>query len=401
VTVRSAPSSWHSLAVEASAHRLPEDLRARDPRGGIDCGWVEQMQLVLAQFSSAGQRILDPFAGFGTTLVACALTGRVAVGIERQAHRVALIHERLARYPDSRCEVLAGDAREISAADASIDLVLTNLPYFEAPAEGPWEDSYAAHLGMLDAAFARQRRSMKSGALFVAAAENLRLDVADAHGVFHPSGARGRFVPFAWDVARLLGRHLTLCEEQLLVYPRERPASVDVTATNRAHEYLLVGRRDDPAVNVNQAMALLRQLAAVGRFIVTGGFALLLVAPEALDRAPTDVDILVPESRDVLELFVRRLLTLGFAVTSWGEPVSLPLAPSLIEGRLYLRAIHGGLTLDLTFTSPPAFEALWEHAVTSGGVQVLGRSALRTQLLLAGRPRDLARAQALGEAQDG
>jgi hypothetical protein len=231
---RGAPRSWYHLDHESPEHRLPERLRALDPRRGVECGWVEQMVLLLAQFSAPGQCVLDPFAGFGTTLVACALAGREAWGVELQAERVALIRERMRGYPQARYQVLSGDARSVSAPDATIDLILTSLPYFEMAADGAEVASaYEGHLQLLGDVFARQRRAMKSGALFVAAAQNLRIG--------------GRFVPFAWDVARILGGQFTLCDERVLVYDRERPASADVTATNRAHEYVLVARCDDPA----------------------------------------------------------------------------------------------------------------------------------------------------------
>jgi len=381
-----APPSWHRLIGEATAHRLPEDLRRRDARQAIDCGWVEQMQLVVRQFSSRGQRVLDPFAGFGSTLVACALEERGSIGIELQPARVDIIRDRLARYREAPCEVIAGDARDVSIADASVDLIATNLPYFEATAPSGREAAYEDHLAMLDAVFSRQRRALKDGGYVVAAAQNLRIN--------------RRFVPFAWDVGRLLARHFVLCDEQILTYDRQRPASPDASATNRAHEYLLVARRDDPAVDVAAALAVLRDLAQAGRFAVTGGLALRLVAPEALDRPPSDVDVLVPEVREAIEPLVCRLQERGFAVTSWGEPVTGPLTPRLIAGRVYLRAIRSGLTIDLTFAPPDIFEAMWKRATDIKGVPVLTRQDLRRQLERSGRPRDVARARALeGESR--
>lgn len=380
---RGAPKSWYHLRHESPAHRLPEALRNRDPRRGADCGWVEQMQLLLGQFSSAGQRVLDPFAGFGTTLVACALEGREAWGVELQADRVSLIRERLCAYPTTRHQILHGDARAISAPDSTVDLVLTSLTYFEVPGDGAdFESAYQSHLRRLDEAIARQRRAMRSGALFVAAAQNLRMD--------------GHFVPFAWDVARLLGTRLTLRDERLLVYDRERTAAADVTTTNRSHEYILVARRDDSPIDMKEALATLEALSKVGRFVVIGGLAIALVAPEALDRPPPDADVLVPESIASLDPLVECLIGLGFSVRSWGDPVSLPLSQSGIKDRHYLRATRGQLVVDLTFAAPEAFQTAWERAVTVQGVPVAGRAELRRQLEAAGRPRDLARARAIG-----
>jgi hypothetical protein len=385
---RFAPRSWHHLDREAPEHRLPEALRRRDPKNGAECGWVEQMQLLLAEFSSRGQCVLDPFAGFGTTLVACAIEQREAWGVELRAERFDLIGERMRGFPQSRHHVLHGDAGELSAPDASIDLVLTSLPYFEPPAGstelGP---AYQAHLEMLARVFARQRRAMRMGALFVAAAQNLHLG--------------GRFIPFAWDVARILGAQLTLCDERVLVYDRKRPASADVTVSNRSHEYVLVARRDDPPVDLDEALSVLAMLSVAGSFVVIGGLALALVAPEALDRPPADVDIVVPEWVAELEPFVKKLLGAGFAVSSWGEPVYLPLSESLVRDRIYLRAVRDHLVIDLTFASPAVLADLQSHSVAVRGVSVASPAKLRQLLEKSGRPRDLARAKAIAPSGAG
>jgi hypothetical protein len=64
----------------------------------------------------------------------------------------------------------------------------------------------------------------------VLAAENVWLD--------------GRFVPLAWDVARLMAGHLELGEERVLCYsahPRNDLPN-DVLRSNRAHEYVFIAR---------------------------------------------------------------------------------------------------------------------------------------------------------------
>jgi site-specific DNA-methyltransferase (adenine-specific) len=58
----------------------------------------------LVQLVPVGGRILDPFAGSGTTLVAAALEGRRAVGIERERPYCEIAAERLKRLPAPRGE---------------------------------------------------------------------------------------------------------------------------------------------------------------------------------------------------------------------------------------------------------------------------------------------------------
>jgi hypothetical protein len=187
----------------------------------------------------------------------------------------------------------------------------------------------------------------------------------------------------------------------VLVYDRQRPATADVTATNRAHEYVLVARRDDPPVDLDEALAVLAMLSVAGPFVVIGGLALALVAPEALDRPPADVDIMVPEAMAALEPFVKKLFDLGFTVSSWGEPVSLPLCEALIRDRIYLRATRGHLVVDLTFAPPAVLDDLRSHTVTVRGVPVACPVSLRELLEKSNRPRDLARAHAIATSSPG
>lgn len=54
----------------------------RDGRHPTEKPW-RLMAEILTDFTNAGQTILDPFMGSGTTLVACAKTGRKGIGIEQ------------------------------------------------------------------------------------------------------------------------------------------------------------------------------------------------------------------------------------------------------------------------------------------------------------------------------
>jgi hypothetical protein len=53
-----------------------------------------------------------------------------------------------------------------------------------------------------------------------------------------------RFVPLAWDVARLLGGRLTLGDERVHLYDWPVKDDGDPMRTNRSHEYLLTARKE-------------------------------------------------------------------------------------------------------------------------------------------------------------
>jgi DNA modification methylase/transcriptional regulator with XRE-family HTH domain len=89
-------------------------------------------------FSKPGDRILDPFAGVGSTLKACAIEGRRGVGIELNVRYAKLTRERLKKEVHTtngmgtEQEVLQGDSRKLLAsiqAD-SVDFVVTSPPYW-------------------------------------------------------------------------------------------------------------------------------------------------------------------------------------------------------------------------------------------------------------------------------
>ena len=76
--------------------------------------------------------VLDPFAGYGTTLAVAARLGRRPVGVELLGEHAALCR---VRCPDA--VVVEGDARQLAdllagVLDAPVDLVLTSPPYMTA-----------------------------------------------------------------------------------------------------------------------------------------------------------------------------------------------------------------------------------------------------------------------------
>lgn len=89
-------------------------------------------------FSKAGQTVLDPFVGIGSTLKAAALDGRRGIGIELNPTFVHLTQERLEQelggtlfdMPDQ--VVLEGDARSVlqTLDENAVDFVVTSPPYW-------------------------------------------------------------------------------------------------------------------------------------------------------------------------------------------------------------------------------------------------------------------------------
>jgi len=219
-------SSWLVMGGEDPEHALPG--------AAGQSGLVSQLRPLIVELSKPGDVVFDPFAGWGTTLVACSVEGRRGIGIEITESRAEEARQRLEAYPGQ--VMLCGDARKPPLDAESVDLVLCDLPYFgtnldlEATAEGQMYAlrDYDDYLKALDEAFAAIADVMRPGAHAVIAVQNRRI--------------AGAFVPLAWDASRVLGRHLTLGDERVHLY--QRPVSGDdPMVTNRSHEYLLMATK--------------------------------------------------------------------------------------------------------------------------------------------------------------
>jgi DNA modification methylase len=107
-----------------------DDLKAQHPATFAESDIVRLIEF----FTKPDQRVLDPFLGSGSTLVACAQTGRSGVGIELVEHWAQIARQRLGDgglFPTDQ-EVLVGDARVRAAelGDESFDFIVTSPPYW-------------------------------------------------------------------------------------------------------------------------------------------------------------------------------------------------------------------------------------------------------------------------------
>ena len=352
-------NSWMRLATQDPRHQLPDKLRALDPRGARDCGWVEQMTPFIHHYAQPGDWVLDPFCGFGSTLVAASLAGMPALGIDLDAQRVAITRARLdalgadARaYPawhgsmamptmQARCRAALQDAAVGAGAPANaarLGLCLTNIPYFgcdpgsqDGSAQLYGARHYEPYLQGIREVFEGVHAVLAPGAWCIVMAQNLRLG--------------GRFVPLAWDVARLLGERFVLHEERLLVYERDadpgRLGAGGVSATNRAHEYALVCRKQARGLDVEEGLALLAALKQAGfACVVYGSFAACMTAAREGDAVPmpNDLDLIVPPDDAELSRMMQWLEGQGFRIESWNAQVRAPVSAQALAYRHYLRA---------------------------------------------------------------
>jgi DNA modification methylase len=90
-------------------------------------------------FTKAGGRVLDPFAGVGGTLLACAMEGRQGVGVELSPEYAEIYGRVCAELGLAPQTLVLGDARQLAeypeVASAPFDLLLTDPPYAQMMAK--------------------------------------------------------------------------------------------------------------------------------------------------------------------------------------------------------------------------------------------------------------------------
>lgn len=175
-------------------HKLPPEFQHEDIR------YTEELVAhFLRQFTHPGDTVLDPFAGYGTSLIVAEAMGRVPYGVEIDGRRARYIRSRLER-PAS---LIHGDTRQILSYQLPpIDFSITSPPFMAAQdAEDPFTNysadgaGYAAYLGQIEQIYADIKQLLKPEARVVLEVSNLK----DTHGI----------TTLAWDVARAVSKVLT------------------------------------------------------------------------------------------------------------------------------------------------------------------------------------------------
>lgn len=218
-------------------------------------------------FTKAGQYVLDPMVGTGSTVVACLRSGRQAVGIELNPEYAALarrvvVEERLRLGPaaqDLQAEILTADASDLTGLPLpTFDYVLTSPPYWDMlhargaatqrrrRAAPELDVTYSAHpadlgnirdypefLNRLVSIYAGLQPVLRPGAYLTVIVKNVKKG--------------GRVYPLAWDLAAALGQIYTLKDERIWCQDDIRLAPYGLGSawvSNTHHHYCLQFRKE-------------------------------------------------------------------------------------------------------------------------------------------------------------
>ena len=209
---------------------LPTEFTGDDVR--FPATFVEAF---LDEFTEPGDAVVDPFAGFGTTLAVAEKLGRVPYGVEYDAERVAHVRERI----DHPGNVIHGSALDVVTFDLpALDCCLTSPPYMvESDTRNPFQN-YAGE-STYDDYLADLREAFTGLAAFMA---------PDAHVLVEVSNLKheGTVTTLAWDVANRLSEVFRF-EGEIVVGWDDDDTSIGDDETygyGYDHSYCLVFRAD-------------------------------------------------------------------------------------------------------------------------------------------------------------
>lgn len=164
----------------------------------------------LREYTAPGDRVVDPFAGYGTTLAVAERLDRVPYGLEYEPERVDYVRERVAT-PD---HIRQGD---VLSLDPSLfpdcDCCFTSPPFMErTDGRNPFrnyagESDYGRYLEDIQTAFGNLRETLAPGATVVVDVANMKYE--------------GRVTTLAWDVADRVSNVLAFDGEVVVAWEGE------------------------------------------------------------------------------------------------------------------------------------------------------------------------------------
>lgn len=216
-------------------------------------------------FTKAGQVVLDPMAGTGSTVIAAARCGRVGIGVELQEEYAQIGREWLAEElaeleaPVEGSRIITGDALELGKMELPrVDYCVTSPPYWDMLRRQGFEtqklrdeaddldmyysddesdlgnvEDYDEFLGLLVKVYQQVAEVMRERAYLTVIVKNVKKG--------------GRIYPLAWDLGREVGRFLRLKDEKIWCQDNQRLAPYGMGnswVSNTMHHYCLNFRKE-------------------------------------------------------------------------------------------------------------------------------------------------------------
>ncbi len=174
-----------------------------------DNGIVYPASLVrhfLKHYTKKNDKVLDPFAGLGTTLFAAEEMGRIPYGVESERQRFEWTAGQMKHWQHLRHD----DSARIARLDLpKMDFCITSPPFMSKDHQwnplysgNPAYKGYPAYIARLKHTFSEIAKVMKKGAHVVVQVDNIR--------------GRRAFTPLVHDMAAAIAASLRLDDEKII-----------------------------------------------------------------------------------------------------------------------------------------------------------------------------------------
>lgn len=171
---------------------IPEKFKKDDNR------YPESLvKYFLKNYTNVGDKVLDVFAGLGTTLFVAEEMKREAVGIEYNEDRYNYVKQHL-KNPEY---FIHGDSLKLDEYDLPLcDFCLTSPPFMpKSDAENPFTNcetvtSYQQYLEDIKTIFSKIKKIMKPNSYIVSEVSNLKIN--------------NELTTLAWDIAKVISEVL-------------------------------------------------------------------------------------------------------------------------------------------------------------------------------------------------
>jgi DNA methylase len=198
------PHGWPAGLPTVLRLPLRDDPALPERFAPVDVRFSEKLVAVLVErLTVPGDVVLDPFVGFGTTVVVAERLGREGWGVELDGERAGFVRTRV-KAPE---RIFAADSRALDALPIPrVNLSIASPPYSspDEPSEalaayqGP-NPGYCAYLAGLQDVYRKVAALLTADGWVVIEVSNIRTP--------------GRVTTLAWDVARAVGEILPFAGE--------------------------------------------------------------------------------------------------------------------------------------------------------------------------------------------
>lgn len=208
-------------------------------------------------FTKEGGLVLDPFAGIGSSLVACQRSGRFGYGVELKTE---YYNTMLKRVPEFSENIVNGDSSEISNyfRPNMFDFSISSPPYWDVLNRSTKDFKKDRDARGLDSSYSDDRRdvgNIDDYENFLDKVSSIYLDIYDllkpnAYIVVIVKNVKkeGKFYPLAWDLGKRLSEKYELKDERIWIQDKVALAPYGYPyswTANILHHYCLIFRKEE------------------------------------------------------------------------------------------------------------------------------------------------------------